>query len=70
LGHTTRGFCPRIWIIAVLAFGLSPTSLNTTGPLDTVTPSLKFVFLMAATMASGSVEAARSSASPMTCIAS
>ena len=54
----------------MLAFGLSPVSLKTMGPLDTDSPPAKFVFLMAATMASGSVEAARSRTSGMTWIAS
>ena len=69
-GHTTRGFWPRIWIIAVLALGLSPSSLKTTGPFDTVMPRVKCVFLIAATSASASVEAARSSASAQTRTAS
>ena len=54
----------------MLAFGLSPISLKITGPLEMVMPPAKFVFLMAATMASGSVEAARSSTSPITSMAS
>src|SRR4029077_2890220 len=69
-GHTTRGACPRICSIAVEAFGLSPTSLKTTGPVETVTPPAKDVLRIAATTASGSVEAARSSTSAMTWIAS
>jgi len=56
--------------MAVLAFGLSPVSLKTMGPLCTESPPVKFVFLMAVTMASGSVEAARSRTSAMTWIAS
>jgi len=55
--------------MAVLAFGLSPVSLKTMGPLCTESPPVKFVFLMAVTMASGSVEAARSRTSAMTWIA-
>ncbi len=56
--------------MAVLAFGLSPVSLKMMGPLYTDSPPEKLVFLIAATMASGSVEAARSSASAMTWMAS
>jgi len=56
--------------MAVLALGLSPVSLKTMGPVDTESPPGKFVFLMAATIASGSVEAARYSTSAITWMAS
>jgi len=38
LGHTATGFWPRIWIIVVIAFGLSPTSLKAMGPLYCMSP--------------------------------
>jgi hypothetical protein len=40
------------------------------GPVAMVTPPAKLVFFMAATIASASVDAARSSTSPITCTAS
>src|SRR5881628_1280909 len=44
-GQTTCGFCSRIWIRAVEALALSPVSLKTIGPADTMMGSGKRVFL-------------------------
>ena len=51
--------------MVVTAFGLSPSSLKTTGPAYCMSPPDQFVFLRASTMASGSVDLARSSTSAM-----
>ena len=56
--------------MAVEALRLSPRSLKTTGPLETMMGSLKLVFLIASTTASASVVLARSKTSAMTSMAS
>ena len=42
--------------MVVTALGLSPISLKTTGPAYCIRPPAKFVFRIASTMASGSIE--------------